>query len=212
MNFKLIIATLLATFGLFTQVQSAVTVTDISQEQFTEYTTTNPVAWQARFQPGSESGSQTYQVYLSANTVEYGTHTWDWPDTVSVSGDGAGNIYASVGSTTINVQPLLLFDVIVIRAVDDFSAFGNVSFDNGLYNTTSLRDMYANNGVDYLMIELGEENPVFSLAGDLDAAFTGGSIGRIEFYGVNMPSVPEPSTALLMIPFFLLSMLRRSRT
>lgn len=220
MKIKIIIATLLATFGLFTQVQSATVLTSvetINQSEFNDLLT-NPIAFHVRAQAGGVSGFQSNELYASANVVVTGEHDWLYPEEVGVAHDSAGNITITAGADSLSVAPLLSFDTLVIR-VRDQSAFGSTSLSSGSINSYAesvfIPDVLENESSIYFSESFNFKSPEFSISALFSAENSAGDGSFFEIYGVdsprNVPTIPEPSSALFLGLTLFAMTLRRCR-
>jgi hypothetical protein len=171
-------------------------------------------------QAGGTSGSQgnTHELEISATTVgEIGQVVWDYPDPVLFYHDNAGNIGVQVGPTVLIDQPLFPFTHLLVQ-VKDWATFpGDTGFRSVNLNGEELGDLVANEGWSYWLIDLGEESPEYQLTGEFSVGPNpgGGTDNQINVYGLNIgntpPSVPEPTSSILLLLSLITGLLRRNR-
>ena len=205
--------------GLVSQARSAITITSITQAEYISATTSNPTAWVASANGAFVGGTtETGHISASANTFEQKTHVWSHPETMTVNHDSVGNLSISAGSDSVVVQPLLPFNAIFLRANSNFAFGGGMSFTDGTYNSTPIPDINLGDiESEYMKILLGEASPEFTLEGKFNFTYNASSpspvdFGEIRLVGVNVNTVPEPSSFVLIGLGSLAFLLKRRRS
>ncbi len=210
-------------FGLLAQASAAVVVTEISQSEYDDYVAENATAWQAGFKYGDASSdvSTVYsdaEFFSSSNSLILGQFDWnfliDEYYETEIIYDGSGNLSVTVGLNTIQSQPVLGFNTILIKVVDSGSGISGTSYKNGIFggDLGPIQDLVVDEGSIFYKVDLNLDSPEFTLTGDFFGDFSGASPDAgVTFTGINISSIPEPSISILGGVFILISLFRRVR-
>lgn len=202
-------------FAIQAQGATVIVTDDITQQAVDDIFGEYSPAFIAKAQAGGTSGAQGHELELSAeDSIQTYQVDWDFPDPVFLFHDGAGNVGIQSGSSggtenLIEDQPLFGFNTVIIHLSDIASFPGGASFTGIEVNGVEIRDMFANEGDDWVMIQFDEESPEFQLTGEVEFINSGGSDAFVSFHAFNVDSIPEPSVPMFLLPLFSILLHRR---
>ncbi len=220
--FIFVFLVLLLSFG---KASGAIVITPITQTQYNEAKADSATAfpsWIATFQAGATSAPDTEirsEIIVKTSTLTtLGQYTWqnsrdDINDNVYVSYDISGNLNASAGTSSVfSVQPTVGFNTILVSLKDTATAVGGSDFINGIINSQNISNMSADEGFSYVRIDLNEDSPTFNLNGLFQGSMDSfNNDVFVQFEGVSIANVPEPSVLILALIGSVASLFVRKR-
>lgn len=100
----------------------------------------------------------------------------------------------------------------MVTLKDTATAVGGSDFVSGIINSQNISNMSADEGYSYVRIDLNEDSPTFNLNGIFQGSMDSfNNDVFVQFEGVSIASVPEPSTFVLALIGSVVSLFVRRR-
>jgi hypothetical protein len=195
-TFKVALAIILIALGLY-DLKAAVVVSDLTATEYAQKLSTSTVSWKVQMIAGYPSTS-TREVTVTTNGTQSVHHLWSYPEQVSVGYDSSGNLNVRAGSTVLNAQPLLGFNMVLVR-IEDTTSFFVTELRSNNFNGTSFRNLFAD---DQDTSIVNSDQISFATFGDvfaLNSSFFQNSYDTNSILTVTgVWSVPETSTFTIL--------------
>ncbi len=202
---KLLMA-FLVSLGILDLAEGAVQISNLDASSYGSVMSTSTVSAKAEMVTGFSSSS-SMEVTLTTNSTLAFSHVWSMPEDVRFLYDAAGNASIRTGSSFREGQPLGGVNALIIKLDDSAPGSFATEFKNITINGVPVRNLFASDGTDYVMITN------FGSTVDLKGAFyknvaSAGNESRLTFFAV---SIPEPSSSLMCLLSISATLLRRRR-